>query len=127
MTNGNEIMETTSENTSSSSSSSTSSSASSYGGDERTKQYAKYPKSLQKDLKRRHRLECVHFAQQGATSTSALFALFVGLFSFSFLAFSSTYNFTSLFIVFASICFNLFLHLYVFYPVLLAFIGATWL
>lgn len=126
MTNGNEIMETTSENTSSSSSSSTSSSASSYG-DERTKQYAKYPKSLQKDLKRRHRLECVHFAQQGATSTSALFALFVGLFSFSFLAFSSTYNFTSLFIVFASICFNLFLHLYVFYPVLLAFIGATWL
>lgn len=71
-------------------------------------------------------IKVVHLAAENSANTSAVFVTCICLFSFSLLGLCETFNFFMLFLILMSVGFNLMLHLYFFYPVLLTLFGTYW-
>ena len=69
------------------------------------------------------RLRFVHGKNLNLTS---LFLVFMCTFSFSIMSFCDTYNFHTLYLVLMIACLNTFVHVYIFYPNLLALFGTCW-
>jgi hypothetical protein len=67
-----------------------------------------------------------NFSYARSSRMSVKFLLSTLIFSIMFLAFCQTYNFNALFVLFASTFFNLIVHLYIFYPILLNYFGPNW-
>lgn len=73
------------------------------------------------------KLKRLKFAFDKISTTSALFFLFIAIFSLNFMYYCTTYNFYTLYLLLLSICLNLFLHLSIFYPVILVLFGTCWI
>ena len=58
---------------------------------------------------------------------SSSFVINILMFALGLMYYCNTYNFSSLYIFMMSFSFNLFLHIFFFYPILLVFFGTTWI
>jgi hypothetical protein len=67
-----------------------------------------------------------NFSYSRSSRMSVKFLLCTLIFSVMFMAFCQTYNFSALFILLGSTFFNLIIHLYIFYPILLNYFGPNW-
>ena len=77
-------------------------------------------------IERGHRIKNVQFVCDTFSRTSCSFLFFNVFFAFIFMFFCTTYNFHTLFIILISTCFNVLVHVSLFYPVLLACFGTYW-
>jgi len=79
------------------------------------------------NLKLKYRVKQLKFAYDQCIKPTAMFALFIVMLNFSIMYSCSTYNFQTLYIFLMSFSFNLFLHLFLFYPNLLILFGTCWI
>ena len=79
------------------------------------------------NLKLKYRLKQLKFAYDQCIKPTSMFALFIVMLNFSIMYSCSTYNFQTLYIFLMSFSFNLFLHLFLFYPNLLILFGTCWI
>lgn len=74
----------------------------------------------------RRRIARANFAYAKSSKHSVHLLLASLVFSISFLYYCQTYNFNALFAILSSSFFNLVVHLYIFYPILLNIFGPNW-
>jgi hypothetical protein len=85
-------------------------------------------KSLSNTLSKENnvKLKGLQLVFDTAINTSSTFLLVITLASFGILGFCKTYNFSTLFVVLFSTCFNTLIHISLFYPTLLVVFGPSW-
>jgi len=78
------------------------------------------------NLTQKYRLKQLEYAYDNGIKPTSYYILIIVMLNFSIMYSCTTYNFQTLYLFLMSLCFNLFLHLFFFYPNLLVLFGTCW-